>query len=312
MYRNFVCYFDTLTYLTFCRVSLYFQCLYFSMSQPPSIYNIPIYTQFEKFTAHYDCTFNTELGKGGFGRVYPATCKSTQTPVAIKYVSMQKIRVWHKATTPHIPLEFYLVAQCQHIPGVIKVFGFVQTPTGWLLIMERFGDNTDLFTYVNNRQCLLEHEAVPILKQVVTILDKCHATGIVHGDLKSENILFDSSTKEIRLIDFGCGSVVQGNPITSFVGTGSNRTPEYLTKGSYNDIQGEIWSIGILQYDLLCGHLPYETLPEIIRNHLVFTQPLSTEAMFLIKTCLNTDPNSRPSCQSILQHKWFSKEHEDN
>ena len=100
-----------------------------------------------------------------------------------------------------------MLAQCQGIPGVIKLVEVVELDeyNAWCIIMERNPNSIDLFDFITQNTKVPEDTAVFILSQLTHTVIGCHKAGVVHRDIKDENILIDLNTKEIKLIDFGSG-----------------------------------------------------------------------------------------------------------
>merc|ERR1711955_90169 len=103
------------------------------------------------------------------------------------------------------------------------------------------------------------------LRQLLEILCACHQRGVIHRDIKDENILINPDTKEIKLIDFGSGAFQEDNKIyRRFQGTFVYSPPEWVGRGWYTAEGLTVWSLGILLYDMLCGDIPFEKDQEIL------------------------------------------------
>lgn len=122
-----------------------------------------------------------------------------------------------------LPLEVHLMQQTRDIPGVIQLLDYFELPDCYLLVMERVGGVgcRDLFDFISDSGCLSEDLALLIFKQVVEAVVSCHSIGVIHRDIKDENILIDIRTKKIKLIDFGSGAKYHSEIYTDFDGKGS-------------------------------------------------------------------------------------------
>lgn len=120
-----------------------------------------------------------------------------------------------------IPLEIALLMKTMHIPGVIKLVEHFELPDCHKIIMERFGTPStcrDLFDFISYFGPLNENIAKFIFQQIVDTVVQVHALGIVHRDIKDENILIDMRTLKVKLIDFGSGAILHDNIYSDFDG----------------------------------------------------------------------------------------------
>ena len=143
------------------------------------------------------------LGKGGFGTVHSGMRKSDGLPVAVKEVSKDKVLEY--AIGDNIPLEIALMQQVSEVPGVIRLIDYFDMTDSYYIVMERF-NSKDLFDFISEQGPLRENLAKQLFKQVSDIVVQCHSRGVLHRDIKDENLLIDLSTNQIKLIDFGSGT----------------------------------------------------------------------------------------------------------
>jgi len=115
-------------------------------------------------------------------------------------------------------LEIVLLSKCQHIDGVIHALDYFELHHGWIIVMERMHCFKDLFDYLTEHQFLSEDEARNFFKQLIRILSACHEVGVLHRDIKCENILVDIETNTLKLIDFGSGAFLKEEKYTEFSG----------------------------------------------------------------------------------------------
>ena len=226
-----------------------------------------------------------QLGKGGFGVVYSAERRSDGMEVAVKEVSKdEKVMMGED----NIPLEVALMQQLQDVPGVIKLLDYYEMNHCYFIVMERF-QCKDLFDFISEQGPLPESLAKDLFKQILDTITTVHKRGIVHRDIKDENILIDPKTFKTKIIDFGSGDYIEDKVYTRFQGTRVYSPPEWINSRAYRPEGLTVWSLGVLLYDMVCGDVPFESDAQISRAHLTwFPQlKLSEEVKSLIYGCLH-------------------------
>ena len=259
------------------------------------------------FFSHYKLL--DKIGKGGYGTVY--TCRSVTTGqiYAVKIVPDKRYsrKTWCKRRSLMLPDEIMLWEKCSH-QTIVKLHDLFIEDEWWLTVMEYNSNFVDLDQYTACHGILSCDMARDILKQVVGVCEYLYQNGIDHRDIKAENILFNPSTHEIRLLDFGSASVYYGEILYgSLQGTEAYVPPEYHRKGCYYPKSGATWSIGCLGYLLLKGHLPYSSRDEILNGNAVdFTEINNILAVSFISECLLFNIKCRLNFDNLSNHIWMS------
>jgi len=158
------------------------------------------------------------LGKGGFGVVYSGVRVQDGLNVAIKEVPVSKVLEWSMLGDRSVPMELRLLYSCQSVPGVVRLIDFYDRGDYFLYIMEYSPSCRDLFDFISQKGALEENFARELFKQVVDIVIQCYQLGVVHRDIKDENLIIDTNTGKLKLIDFGSGAFVKSEPFTDYDG----------------------------------------------------------------------------------------------
>nr|CAX73654.1 proviral integration site 1 [Schistosoma japonicum] len=266
---------------------------------------VEVYEGYYEFLRRY--TLGERFGSGGFGHVHRARRTSDNKEVVVKEVRSDKVPCWCLLDNQLMPIEVVLLVMCQGLPGIVNLLDAFNFGQSWAIVMDQVSNTTcDMFDYIGERGMLSESEAAFYFHQLTGILLSCHKVGVLHRDIKDENILINRTTNELVLIDFGSGAFLESRLYTDFDGTRVYSPPEWILNSRYHGKQAEVWSLGVLLYDMLCGDIPFVNDKSIIGGKLRYRRDnLSEAAKHLIGSCLNMDPSKRPSLLQILQHPWM-------
>ncbi|XP_062859648.1 serine/threonine-protein kinase pim-1-like [Trichomycterus rosablanca] len=167
-----------------------------------------------------------------------------------------------------------MVSEPPRCERVLELLEWFDMPECYVLILERPACCMDLFEYRRNGS-LPEHLAQVIMWQVVLAARHCRDGGVLHRDIKEQNLLVSFDTLEVKLIDFGCGDLLKSTPYRRFAGTILYAPPEWIEEGKYHGCAATVWSLGVLLFVLVCGELPFWNEREIAAGHLIFKAGVS-------------------------------------
>ncbi|MBN3306449.1 PIM1 kinase, partial [Amia calva] len=178
---------------------------------------------------------------------------------------MQTVR----GKTVKLPRELLLMQRVGTDAGVIQLLDFFELPNEYLLVLERPEPCPDLFSYARDRGNRLdEDQATDFPRQLVQTLQLCHERGVLHRDVKPENILVQLDTGDLKLLDFGCGCDLQDSVYSTFSGTPHYTPPEWIQHSGYRGVPDTVRSLGVLLFAITCGDLPFQTDEEIVQGVL--------------------------------------------
>ncbi|ORX47992.1 Pkinase-domain-containing protein, partial [Hesseltinella vesiculosa] len=219
-----------------------------------------------------------ELSDGEFGQIRLGIHSQTREKVAIKLIRKDSDITTSKMDK--IQLEIDVLKALDH-PHIVKLYDVIETDSRLGLVLE-YAAGGELFDYVISQHRVSEQDAKILFVQLIDSVKAMHQIGIVHRDLKLENILFkDVEQTHLLVSDFGFANKGKDLFKTS-CGSPCYAAPELvLAPGNYDGRAADIWSCGVILYCMLCGCLPFDDDPDNpdssnIRQlyHYIQTHPL--------------------------------------
>jgi len=248
------------------------------------------------------------IGIGGGGTVYAGRRVEDNVPIAVKRVMRTKVKRWEKTRDGRtVPQEIALMIRSNGHIGVCGLYDWFETVDSFLLVLERPESSIDLFDYIRECGPLSEDVSRHIILHVINGIQHLHNCGIVHRDIKDENVVLDRNNGVCKLIDFGCGTNFKEGVYTEFSGTAEFYPPEWFSQRRYWAMSATIWSLGVLLFDMLQGEIPFKNSDRILENRPLFKEPISPGARNLVRWMLSNDHRKRPSLIQILEHSWMKE-----
>ncbi|KAF4096987.1 hypothetical protein G5714_022956 [Onychostoma macrolepis] len=255
-----------------------------------------------------------EIGEGGFGTVYEGISKFLHEQVAIKFIPKCETDWYIEIPGCSKPLFAevavnLLLKRPPLSPYIVHMLEWFEEEDRYILILEYPQPCKDLLKFmVNNVQRVNESQTRSLMYQAVLGAKHCLDRGVFHRDIKLNNFVINTTTNQIKLIDFGCSDLVK---TSGYLGdfTGGVCPPEYYRDLKYEAGPTTVWSLGIMMYTMVCRCQPFNSLEDTMHSSLSFNVRVSTEFQDLISRCLTYQPTERATVEEILQHEWFQQGH---
>ena len=251
-----------------------------------------------------------EIGKGGFGLVWKVIHKKTQKVYCIKVIQKQGIIEQKLVDQMNREIEIMYILNNPHC---LRLKNHFEDDTNFYLVMP-LASKGQLYRVLKKFRKFDERTAAQILRETISALQYLHSFNppIIHRDIKPENLLLNEGGR-ILLADYGWSNFnMEGDVRKTFCGTPEYIAPEMLMKKGH-DTRVDIWSIGILMFELLSGYSPFvaktnqELYQNIRRLKIQWPKDMPPLAKNLISKILKLNPLDRPSFDEILNHQWFKQ-----
>ncbi|KAM4737390.1 NUAK family SNF1-like kinase 1 [Anableps anableps] len=247
------------------------------------------------------------LGKGTYGKVKKAVERASMRTVAIK--SIRKERITDDLDRIHIQREIEITSSLRH-SNIIRFLEVFESRDKIVIVME-YASRGELYDYIQERKRLPETEARSIFRQIASAVHYCHKNGVVHRDLKLENILLDQDLN-VKLADFGLSNNFQtGSLLQTYCGSPLYAAPEIVKGLPYTGPEVDCWALGVLLYALVYSSMPFDGA-----NHAKLTEQISqgryrrpnppSDACALIDWLLTVRADERATIEDVAHHWWVN------
>ncbi|KAF7485216.1 hypothetical protein GHT09_003206 [Marmota monax] len=256
-----------------------------------------------------------KLGEGSFAKVREGLHVLTGEKVAIKVIDKKRAKK-DTYVTKNLRREGQIQQMIRH-PNITQLLDILETENSYYLVME-LCPGGNLMHKIYEKKRLEESEARRYIRQLISAVEHLHRAGVVHRDLKIENLLLDEDNN-IKLIDFGlsnCAGILgYSDPFSTQCGSPAYAAPELLARKKYGP-KIDVWSIGVNMYAMLTGTLPFTVEPFSLRalyQKMVDKEmnplptQLSTGAINFLRSLLEPDPVKRPNIQQALANRWLNE-----
>eukprot|EP01114_Cavostelium_apophysatum_P001040 TRINITY_DN1089_c0_g1_i1.p1 TRINITY_DN1089_c0_g1~~TRINITY_DN1089_c0_g1_i1.p1 ORF type:complete len:345 (-),score=100.48 TRINITY_DN1089_c0_g1_i1:89-1123(-) len=260
-----------------------------------------------------------EIGRGAFSVVKKAKSKRTGEEFAIKFIEKQYV---DKQDLVLLGREIDIMKKVSH-PNVLNLEEVYETDDTIALVMELVNGG-ELFYKIVEKGNYSEKDAAKIVRQMCKGVEYLHEQGIAHRDMKPENLLCATDTREeykpfrVVIADFGLSKAFNEEALATSCGTPDYVAPEVITAEGTYDKSVDMWSCGVITYVLLCGFSPFLSsnqtglFEKIMKAEYDFPDPewthISDQAKDFIRKLLVKDQKARYTAAQCLAHPWLSGE----
>jgi len=182
----------------------------------------------------------------------------------------------------------------------------------YIIYQEKRGQK-NLLQILSRVKQLKEDIAREIFKKMIHCVHECHKNNIIHRDIKLPAFFIEEDSLDVHLGELRYSTIVPSldQSLTDRRGSPAYVPPEVIQGLSYNGVQADYWSLGVVLYTMTCGSFPFnasnprELFQSILKDSLVFPQGISSDLKSLLKLMLEKDPSNRASYKSIIRHPWL-------
>jgi serine/threonine protein kinase len=265
-------------------------------------------------------TLEREVGRGGMGVVFQARDERLKRQVAIKVLPPEL--AFREEVRLRFLREAETAARLTH-PHIVPIHSVGEGPDGLVYFVMAFIDGEPLSARLKRRGHLPAEESRRILIETADALGAAHALGIIHRDVKPDNIMLEGSRGRVMVTDFGIAKALSSSTGGGLTGTGvAIGTPHYMSPeqaAGDREIDGrsDLYSLGVVGYQMLSGELPFQapTVPGILIKQITEAAPyiadrvpdLPDDLATCVMRCLEKEPDSRWPTADALRRALESR-----
>ncbi|QCE06390.1 phosphoenolpyruvate carboxylase kinase 1-like [Vigna unguiculata] len=257
-----------------------------------------------------DYVVSEEIGRGRFGTVYRCSSADSGESYAVKSIDKVAITAGGDSLdTQCLFTEAKIVQLLSPHPHIVTLHNLYEDEKHLHMVLDLCYEPTF------HLQVMPEREAASMMWQLMKAVSHCHRFGVAHRDIKPDNILLDKENR-LKLADFGSADTFkEGDLMSAVVGTPHYVAPEVLAGSGYTE-KVDVWSCGVVLYQMLAGVLPFrgdspvEIFEAVLHSSLRFPtwvfSSVSHSAKDLLRRMLCREVSRRFSAEQVLRHGWFS------
>ncbi|XP_039122543.1 LOW QUALITY PROTEIN: CDPK-related kinase 1-like [Dioscorea cayenensis subsp. rotundata] len=274
----------------------------------------------KQFSSKYE--LGEEVGRGHFGYTCSAKTKKGDMKgeeLAVKVIPKAKMTT--AIAIEDVRREVRILSALSGHKNLVHFYDACEDEDNVYIVMELCKGGELLNRILSRVEKYSEEDAKVVIVQILSVVAFCHLQGVVHRDLKPENFLFTSKDEnsDLKVIDFGLSDFVKPDErLNDIVGSAYYVAPEVLHR-SYGT-EGDMWSIGVIAYILLCGSRPFWARTEsgifraVLKAEPNFEEApwptLSAQAKDFDQRLLNKDCRKRMTAAQALSHPWLKNHHD--
>ncbi|KAJ3562793.1 hypothetical protein NP233_g9352 [Leucocoprinus birnbaumii] len=251
------------------------------------------------------------VGKGGYGSVHKGRHIPTGNIVALKIINLDT----PDDDVDDIQREITLLSQLRDAPNVTKYFGcYMDGPRVWIVMEFAQGGSVDALMKASKDGCLEDKYASVITREVLVGLSYLHKVPVIHRDMKAANILI-TATGKVMICDFGVSALLATTTSkrNTLTGTPYWMAPEVVQSVAAYDTKADIWSLGIMVYEMIKGSPPHSNLDRFqvmdliprVKPPRLSEQEGSKDLREFMGYCLKELPTERLPSDELLKTKWI-------
>lgn len=199
-------------------------------------------------------------------------------------------------------------------PNILRLEFYLEDELFHYLVFPNTEGN-ELYDVLKRNGKLCEEAARPIFRELIQAIQHMHSNGVIHGQISPKCIVFYQD--KVRLSDFSlCHMANRGEKRATKLGPTAYMSPEVFKEVPFDGSKNDVWSCGIILYQMLANHHPFvdsktrSLISQVKRGDVVYPKSFSSSVIFLLKGILNPTPHDRFSIEQILSHPWMLKTHE--